>query len=589
MASEDSAANKAFVSIYTRDVDSPRTPGPHGLRPRRMKSLRSRLIIGVSIAAFLPTAVALLILSNEVESTVRKEANQRVEAALQSIHAELSSRGALLAEQLEILGRDPELSRRLLLGSSDDPFMERFLEERRALLDLDYLALVERRAAPARTGPFLGPTLSGADSSEGLAIVAEEPIRYRNAESGVLIGTVALGDSLLESLARVAGIGLHLLAADSSTVLASSGPDPGASWASAGGTRPSGDRLFSRRAPLSIGPPPHPMLEAFASTESADRTVLALRGTAAAFGALGIVIAILLGTIWSAQIARPVERLAAFSDRVARGEWDEPLALKSVQELDSLVAALERMREDLRTYRDRLRVSERQAAWGQMARKVAHEIKNPLTPIAISIEDLKRSYQQGRPDFPEILAQATRTIAEEVESMKRMLQELSEFGRFPAPRLEKCRWRHIGEGLAALYARDIAEKRLCVERAAPDIEVRADPDQIQRALVNHVQNGFDAAGPSGHVKVSAAAEGASLRITVADDGPGLTPEQQRHLFIPGFTTKEHGSGLGLTIVERIVSEHGGSIDVRSEFGAGASISILLPVSTDSAAGARHET
>src|SRR5207244_4606665 len=118
-----------------------------------------------------------------------------------------------------------------------------------------------------------------------------------------------------------------------------------------------------------------------------------------------------------------------------RGEWEEPLTLHSVHELQTLVEALDRMRRDLQSYREKLVISERQAAWSQMARKVAHEIKNPLTPIAISVADLKRSFEQKRPEFPEILAQAVKTIADEVETLKHLLQEFSDFARMPAPKL----------------------------------------------------------------------------------------------------------------------------------------------------------
>jgi nitrogen fixation/metabolism regulation signal transduction histidine kinase len=386
------------------------------------------------------------------------------------------------------------------------------------------------------------------------------------------------------SLAWPMGLELMLSAPSGDSLLASS--TPGVTLGSLG--HPTGRvsararSYFVRSASLQVGSPPFPRLIALASAEQADRAVATLWVTAGTLGIVGVLLAIILGAIWSAQVARPVERLAAFSERVARGEWDEPLALKSVQELESLVGALDRMREDLRAYRDRLRVSERQAAWGQMARKVAHEIKNPLTPIAISMEDLKRSFEQGRPDFPEILAQATRTVAEEVESMKRMLQELSEFGRFPSPRFESCAWDRIASNLDALYRREVSERRLCIARPTPDPPLRADPGQIQQALVNLIQNGFDAAGADGHVKISVAADNAHVEIGVADDGPGLTSEQRQNLFVPGFTTKERGSGLGLTIVERIVNEHGGSIDVQSKPGAGATITIRLPLSAAAA-------
>src|SRR5206468_7617710 len=180
---------------------------------------------------------------------------------------------------------------------------------------------------------------------------------------------------------------------------------------------------------------PHvlPKITGLVPTAAADRTIAALQLTSLLLGLLGLAVAIGLGALWSSQVSRPVEQLAAVSQRIARGEWDEPIRIRSVRELQTLIAAFERMRADLGDYRERLLTSERQAAWGQMARTMAHEIKNPLTPIAISIADLRRSFEQKREDFPAILEQASRTIGDEIETLKHLLQEFSDFGRLPAP------------------------------------------------------------------------------------------------------------------------------------------------------------
>src|SRR5262245_48982236 len=132
------------------------------------------------------------------------------------------------------------------------------------------------------------------------------------------------------------------------------------------------------------------------------------------------------------------------------------------------------MRRDLRTYRDRLVVGERHAAWSLMARQVAHEVKNPLTPIAISIADLQRSYEQRHPEFPQILQQAVRTVGEEVESLRRLLQEFTDFARLPAPRPAPCRVGDLLVDLEALYARDVAEHRLVFAATRPEVTLVVD-------------------------------------------------------------------------------------------------------------------
>jgi nitrogen fixation/metabolism regulation signal transduction histidine kinase len=317
------------------------------------------------------------------------------------------------------------------------------------------------------------------------------------------------------------------------------------------------------------------------STAAHDRTLAALRLTALLLGLVGVAIAILLGVLWSSQVSRPVETLAAFSRRVSQGEWEEPLVLDSVRELETLVEALERMRHDLQSYRDRLVVSERQAAWSHMARQVAHEIRNPLTPIAISIADLQRSYQQRRPDFPQILEQAVRTVGEEVESLKQLLQEFADFARLPPPRPGPCRVGELLGDLEILYGRDVAEQRLVFAHPRPDLTFAADTGQLKRALVNLIKNGLEAAPGAGRVTVSSAVSGRMLEISVDDTGPGLSTEQRAHLFVPDFTTKAGGSGLGLTIVERIVSDHRGTIVVEPGVEGGTRVRVRLPLESGS--------
>ena len=230
-----------------------------------------------------------------------------------------------------------------------------------------------------------------------------------------------------------------------------------------------------------------------------------------------------------------------------------------------------------------------------MARKVAHEIKNPLTPIAVSIADLRRSYQLQRPEFPAILDQATRTVSEEVERLKRLLHEFSEYGRFPAPRIATCSVSAILSDLAVLYGAEIDAGRLVLSRPDPDIPFAADGAQIHQALVNLIKNGLEAATEtrgSGaapptrreppRVMVSARIDRDLLELSVADEGPGVDPGQRAHLFVPGFTTKSQGSGLGLTIVERIVSDHHGSIAVEPAPGSGTVFRIRLPLAARTA-------
>lgn len=539
-----------------------------------MNSLRSRLILGSSLIAVVPLTIAILLLSQRMGSTVRTQATARLDAALGALHAQLADEASVSAQRIQLLARDPQLRRLYLVRPAGSAELTEFLSERRFLLGLDLVRIVDTSgvvvAEAARQEPTAlasaarvaveGIAMEHLAADSTLAMVARTRILYAGQPVGVLEGAVLLDSGYVARLRETSGIELSMSDQDGPTVAVT----PGASF-------------LTRTVPLAIGPPPHPRFSGSISTAASDRTIAALQWTAALLGVLGLALAIALALLWSRQVSRPVERLAAFSDRIARGEWDQPLKLDSVRELRALVTSLERMRADLQSQRDRLATSERQAAWGQMARKVAHEVRNPLTPIAVSIADLKRSHDLGRPEFPQILDQAVRTIGEEVETLKRLLQEFAEFGRLPAPVLAPCRVSDLFADLETLYAREMGTGRLAVTRPTREITLSADAGQIRQALVNLVKNGLEALNGDGRVSVTAEVADAAVEIAVTDTGPGLSESQRAQLFVPGFTTKAKGSGLGLTIVERIVNDHRGTIAVASSEGRGTTVRLRFPL------------
>jgi nitrogen fixation/metabolism regulation signal transduction histidine kinase len=555
-----------------------------------VNSLRFRLILGFALVAIVPLVLVTVVLSERIQETVRAQAADRLTGALGTLQAQLGDDGGQIAEKLTILGRDGTLKRLFLVEPVGSAELSDFLAEKEFLLGLDFLlaadtsgSVVARAEAirPAATAPRVdwpvgagirpvayGLQMEPVPGRPALALAASVPIPYRNEVAGVLRGGIVLDASRLERLRRTSGVELTVRDA-AGAVVATTLSDSlrrGRSW-------------LTRSVPLApeSGSTPRATLEGAVSTAAADRAIATLRLASLLVGLLGLALAVVLGTLWSLQISRPVERLARFSERIARGEWEEPLSLDSIAELSTLVSALDRMRGDLRDYRERLVASERHAAWGLMARKVAHEIKNPLTPIAVSVADLKRSFQQQRADFPAILDQAAKTIEEEVHALKALLQEFSEFGRLPEPRPCPCRLSELIVDLRTLYAHETTGGRLTFVTGEGDPVFSTDRAQLRQALVNLVQNGLEAVERGGRVTLTTRVDASHLEISVADDGAGLTAEQRSHLFVPFFTTKAQGSGLGLTIVERIVHDLGGTIAVESEPGRGTTFRIRLPI------------
>lgn len=537
-----------------------------------MNTLRARLILGFSLLAVIPLAIAIYLLTVRLEAMVNSQAEERLGATLGSIRSDVASDSAGIAGKLVILARDPTLRRLFLVRPAEGRDLFDYLEERRFLLGLDFLEVADTSGVSIVT---VGRS-AAADSE--LAMAASAPIHYQSEIAGRLRGGVIFDGAFLRQLRATTGVDLVLLDQRGVPVAATLGhPSVIEPTDQPKRVKVVGKTYLSQSVPLDTGGGLTAVMVGFASTDAADRTVFAIQTASAFLGLLGLGFAIALGSLWSSQVSRPVERLARFSERLAKGEWDEPLEMKSVREIQTLADALDRMRRDLHGYRQKLVVSERQAAWGQMARKVAHEIKNPLTPIAISVADLKRSYEQKRPDFPQILDQAARTVADEVETLRRLLQEFGEFGRFPAPRFAPCRLAELLADLEALYAREAAAGRLVVSPADRDVAFTADRGQIRQALVNLVKNGLEATGEAGAVTVSAKRDGTTLEIAVSDTGPGLTADQRANLFAPGFTTKADGSGLGLTIVERIVSDHRGAVSVDTADARGTTFRVRLPL------------
>jgi two-component system, NtrC family, nitrogen regulation sensor histidine kinase NtrY len=219
------------------------------------------------------------------------------------------------------------------------------------------------------------------------------------------------------------------------------------------------------------------------------------------------------------------------------------------------------------------------AAWREVARRLAHEIKNPLTPIQLCAQRLQRQFS-GAPDpVRSLVDECTTTIVGEVDALKALVDEFSQFARMPAPRRAPTDLHELLRGTLALYDGLFKDVRLETLFAVSVPPVRLDPDQIRRVVINLVDNAVEALGQKGQIVVETQHDTASttVRLIVADDGPGIPVGERDKLFMPYYSTKKRGSGLGLAIVRRIVAEHGGTIEVTDNEPAGTRFTIELPV------------
>ena len=218
------------------------------------------------------------------------------------------------------------------------------------------------------------------------------------------------------------------------------------------------------------------------------------------------------------------------------------------------------------------------AAWGDVAKRLAHEIKNPLTPIQLSAQRIRRAYLRSDPDFEKVLGECTNAIVTEVDALKNLVDEFAQFARLPAAKLAPGSLHEVIDQALSLY--DGLFSGVTVERRlAADIPpVRLDSDQMKRVLINLVDNAIEATGKQGTVTISTEFDRGRgrVRLGVADDGPGIDPADRDKLFVPHFSTKKRGSGLGLAIVSRIVQDHYGAIRVEEIQPHGARFVVELP-------------
>lgn len=404
--------------------------------------------------------------------------------------------------------------------------------------------------APA-TARVLQPATEPGNGRASLRVVAS-CIRRDPSQTKLWVGVQATRnlDALLSRIGKSSGVELSLE------------PPP-----------PSADRL---QRTLQLPAPSELSITASRSRRALLSTVEELDLTVLLIGSATLATALLITVLLSRGLARPVRSLAEQAQRVMRGD-PAPVVASGARELVEAAEAFNRAISDLVALRKRLAVTERIAARREIARQVAHEIKNPLLPIRASVETLRRLRARNDPAFDEYFDEATRTVLDEVARITHIVGEFTRFARLPAPRPALFDAAETVRSLVSLHASSGAPIDLEVE---PCPELNADRDQLAQVVTNLVQNAQQAlVGRSdGRVKVRVGRELDRFVLTVSDNGPGVAPEIRSRLFEAYVTSKAEGTGLGLAIVQRIVVEHGGEISFHDAPGGGASFVVKLPLS-----------
>ena len=318
---------------------------------------------------------------------------------------------------------------------------------------------------------------------------------------------------------------------------------------------------------------------------NSQRSYVELRGhvrSAALIAAgAGLCLAILISGWVSKRVTRPVEQLAATARQVAAGNWEAQAPVTSSDELGELAESFNYMTQELLQQKERLVQTERVAAWRELARRLAHELKNPLFPLQLTVENLLRARTQNPEQFEEVLQESSSTLLAEIANLKTIISRFSEFSKMPHPHFENVQVNDLVQNAVRLFQAQLQmpgnPEIACKLELSTLPPLPADPDVLHRALSNLILNAMDAMPEGGVLGIRTRPANSGVSIEISDTGGGITPEECERLFTPYYTTKAHGTGLGLAVVQSIISDHGGRIYAHSQPGAGTTFTIELPL------------
>ena len=577
-------------------------------------SFRTKVFLSITITVVISVWIVASVVSTLVTNSFERQDSQRTAALVSQFRSEFDRRSAEVARRVDAIASSDTVQRLAVNLATSKIDTAQYYDAAQALAkeqSLNFLELagsdggiISSAEWPARFGYKETWLLQPVDwKTPGVFLQREEladgpalglmTVRTLNAGDGLLYvaGGQRLDKAFLDSLPPAPGMNIRLVRDFDASA---SSDDPVSKLAAAliqnVRQRPrelsfTGSDVTLTAIPL-LGRDKQLLAILMVENSRAELANLKtyIQGTAWIVGSAGVMLG--LGfSFWAAsRVTRPVRELASTVRDVAGGNWDARAPVESKDEVGQLAEDFNHMTEQLVEQRDRMIQAERVAAWRELARRLAHELKNPLFPLQITIENLQRARQASPEQFDEVFSESTTTLLAELDNLKIIVGRFSDFAKMPAPHLETIDLNQIVREVIKLFDPQIEApdrpriaKALQLDDHLPP--VAADPEQLRRALRNLVLNALDAMPKGGTLTLrTQRLDGPTERkvaLEVSDTGEGLTPEECARLFTPYYTTKQHGTGLGLAIVQSVVSDHKGTITVRSEPGKGATFRIEL--------------
>lgn len=289
-----------------------------------------------------------------------------------------------------------------------------------------------------------------------------------------------------------------------------------------------------------------------------------------------ILLAVLAGLYFTGKTKKELDNLRSAFAEVADGNFDTTVMAYEKSEFSELADSFSEMVTKLKTTQSKLATVEKIAAWETVGRKLAHEIKNPLSPISIAADDLRSSYYEKLPNFEKVIDETTSTIKKEVKRMTMLLDEFVSFARMKHSELHKVEFSSFVQELQKMYVKEITEQKLYIRNNIQSINILMDKDTLTQLFINLIKNGFESIDKA-TVTVTITKEKNKIKIVISDTGPGFSETKLTNSFMPFDSTKEHGSGLGLVICHRIILDHNGTMTLQNGKNGGGEVVITLPI------------